>query len=120
MEKRQQWTVVAVAVLISVALGAIVYRQFLTVPALVPSEGSPVGTELKRVSETPATPAAANIDPVPAGKASPDEVAKGIAADLSTEESTATNAETTTEKGTATNSAAALNDYGNAYDDSKL
>jgi len=106
-------------VLVSVALGTVVYRQFATMPTAIPSEAGPVGSVSKRALETPAVPVT-NVEPVPAGKASPDEVAKGIAADLSTEENTAANAETTTEKGTVTNGAASLNDYGNAYDDSKL
>lgn len=118
MDKRQQWIIVAIAILAMLATGAVIYRQYAAVPTLPTSLGSYADQASRKGVETPTT-VAAEADPIPAGELSPDDIAKGIGADLEKEEGSVKN-ETTTEKTGATDKASALIDYGNAYDENNL
>jgi len=118
MDKRQQWIIVAIVILAMLVIGAVVYRQYAAVPTLPTSLGSYADQASRKGPEAPTT-VATEADPIPTGELSPDDVAKGIGADLGKEESSVKD-ETTTEKTGATEKASTLNDYGNTYDENSL
>ncbi len=120
MDKRQQRIVVIIALATAVGMGAVAYSQFTSVSGRSALKQTSLEMTSRKAPDAPVAPVVmTDENPLPDGTLLPDEVVKGIEADLREEEGSLKD-ETTVEKGAATEGAAVLNDYGNVYDETKL
>ncbi len=109
-----------IALATAVGMGAVAYGQFTSVSGRpIPKQTALDATSQKAPDAPVARVSVTDENPLPDGTLLPDEVVKGIEADLQEEEGSLKD-ETTVEKGAATDGAAVLNDYGNVYDETKL